>query len=194
MHHLSPERWCEACLMRYITGSRMLMFGEAMSIFARSVRAPSGNSPFSIRSNRSRFSATVRSRYGLFLPGSVSVPRCSRISSAVRSQTYALPALISWIGPIVELLEVVRGVEQPIFPIAAEPADVVDDRIDVLLLFLGRIRVVEPQVELAAEFLARGRSSGRCSWHGRCADSRSARAETAYARARRSCRPPGRRR
>jgi hypothetical protein len=28
-----------------MTGSRMLKFGEAMSILARSVRAPSGNSP-----------------------------------------------------------------------------------------------------------------------------------------------------
>ena len=55
--------------------------------------------------------------------------------------------------PIVELLEVIGRVEQPIFPIAAQPADVVDDRIDVLLLFLGGIRVVEPQVELAAVFL-----------------------------------------
>ena len=42
-----------------------------------------------------RFSSTERLRYGLSLPGSVSVPRYSRISSAVRSQTYALPSLIS---------------------------------------------------------------------------------------------------
>ena len=40
----------------------------------------------------------MRSRYGLFLPGSLSVPRCSRTSSAVRSQTYALPSLMSWIA------------------------------------------------------------------------------------------------
>ena len=36
-----------------------------------------------------------RSRYGLFLPGSVSVPRFSRISSAVWSSTYAKPFLMS---------------------------------------------------------------------------------------------------
>ena len=95
----------------------------------------------------------MRSRYGLFLPGSLSVPRCSRTSSAVRSQTYALPVLDQLNRPVVELLEVVGGVEQPIFPIAAEPADVVDDRIDVLLLFLGGVGVVEPQVELAAVLL-----------------------------------------
>ena len=47
----------------------------------------SGNSPAVIREKSSRFSSTQRSRYGLFLPGSVSVPRYSRIWSAVRSQT-----------------------------------------------------------------------------------------------------------
>ena len=60
---------------------------ELLSIFARSVREPSGNSPFFIRSNRSRFSSTERSRHGLFFPGSVRVPRYSRSSSALRSQT-----------------------------------------------------------------------------------------------------------
>ena len=57
----------------------MLRFGEAMSILARSVREPSGNSPALIRLSRSRFSAGERSRNGLFLPGWVSVPRYSRI-------------------------------------------------------------------------------------------------------------------
>ena len=73
--------------MRYSTGSRMLMLPEAMSIFARSTREPSSNSPAFMRSNRSRFSSTERSRYGLSTPGSVSVPRCSRICSALRSST-----------------------------------------------------------------------------------------------------------
>ena len=65
----------------------MFRFFDAISILARSVRVPSGNSPFFMRSNRSRFSSTERLRYGLSLPGSVSVPRYSRICSAVRSQT-----------------------------------------------------------------------------------------------------------
>jgi hypothetical protein len=38
------------------------MFGEAMSIFARSTCAPSGNSPARMRRKRSRFSATLRLR------------------------------------------------------------------------------------------------------------------------------------
>ena len=36
---------------------------------------PSANSPLLIRANRSTFSSTERSRYGLFRPGSVNVPR-----------------------------------------------------------------------------------------------------------------------
>ena len=60
----------------------MLMFGDAMSIFARSTCAPSGNSPARMRANRSRFSATGRGRgTGCPCPAAVSVPRYSRISS-----------------------------------------------------------------------------------------------------------------
>ena len=73
----------------------MLKFGDAMSIFARSTCAPSGNSPTVIRANRSRLSSIGRSRYGLFFPGSVNVPRYSRISSAVRLSTYALSCVIN---------------------------------------------------------------------------------------------------
>ena len=58
-----------------------------MSILARSTRAPFGNSPARMRRNRSRFSSTLRSRNGLFLPGSVSVPRLARISSWLWSST-----------------------------------------------------------------------------------------------------------
>jgi hypothetical protein len=69
-----------------------------MSILARSTRSPFSNSPARIRSNRSRFSATDRSRCGLFDPGSVSVPRIAAISSEERSQTYALPFSMSRIA------------------------------------------------------------------------------------------------
>ena len=42
------------------TGSRRFMLPDAMSIFARSTRAPLGNSPARMRRNRSRFSSTGR--------------------------------------------------------------------------------------------------------------------------------------
>ncbi len=55
-------------------------------------------------------------------------------------------------GPLVELAEVVGGVAEAL-PLEAEPADVLHDGIDVLLLFLLGIGVVEAQVGLAAELV-----------------------------------------
>ena len=75
------------CIILYMAGSLMLRLGDAMSILARSVLLPSGNSPFFMRWNRSRFSSTLLSRQGEFLPGSVRVPRYSLISSFERSHT-----------------------------------------------------------------------------------------------------------
>lgn len=72
-----------------MTGSRMLILGEAVVILARSTYSLSiGNSPAFIRRNRSKLSVAGRSRYGLFHPGAVSVPRYSRISSAVSSSAH----------------------------------------------------------------------------------------------------------
>ncbi len=122
-----------------------------MSIFARSTSAPSGNSPARMRANRSRFSSTGRSRYGLAVPGSVSVPRCARISSAVRLSTYASPSVIRCCGVLVQPLEVVRGVQRLPVPREAEPADVLLNRVDVLDVFLRRVGVVEAQVAGPAE-------------------------------------------
>ena len=104
-----------------------------MSIFARSVREPSGNSPAFMRSNRSRFSSTERLRYGLSLPGSVSVPRYSRISLGGQVADVGLAGLDQLDGPLVELVEVVGGVEEAVVPVEAQPAHVLHDRIDVLL-------------------------------------------------------------
>ena len=54
-------------------------------------------------------------------------------------------------GPLVELAEIVGGVEEAVFPIEAQPADVLHDGIDVLGLFLCGVGVVEAQVGFAAE-------------------------------------------
>jgi len=53
--------------------------------------------------------------------------------------------------PGIELIKIIRGVKQPVFEIAAQPAHVFNDRIDVLGLFLRGIRIVEAQVALSAE-------------------------------------------
>ena len=88
------------------------MFGDAMSIFARSTCAPSGNSPARIRANRSRFSSTgavavraVRARLGQ----RAAVLRGSPRRSGCRRRP--CPCSISCTAQLVELLEVVGGVD-----------------------------------------------------------------------------------
>ena len=56
-------------------------------------------------------------------------------------------------GPLVNLLEIVGGVVEPVLPIEAQPADVLHDRVDVLDVFFAGVGVVEPQVAQAAELL-----------------------------------------
>jgi hypothetical protein len=56
------------------------------------------------------------------------------------------------LGEAVEPFEVVRREEEAVAPVESEPAHVGLDRIDVLFLFLRRVRVVHPQVAGAAEF------------------------------------------
>ena len=64
----------------------MLIFPDVISILARRTLLPSGYFPSFISRNNRKFSSGVRSRYGLFFPGSVKVPRYSLICSAFRSQ------------------------------------------------------------------------------------------------------------
>ncbi len=56
-------------------------------------------------------------------------------------------------GNIVHLLEIIGGIKHPVLIISAKPLHVLPDRIHELGLLLGRVRVVKPQVELAAVFL-----------------------------------------
>jgi hypothetical protein len=55
-------------------------------------------------------------------------------------------------SPLVELGEVVGGVAEAV-PLEAEPAYIFLDGVDVLLLLFFRVRVVEAQVGLAADFV-----------------------------------------
>ena len=57
------------------------------------------------------------------------------------------------LGPVVELLEIVRRVIEVPAPIKAEPAHIAFDRIDIFLLLLGRVCIVETQMAASAEFL-----------------------------------------
>ena len=55
--------------------------------------------------------------------------------------------------PLVELLEVVGRIVLVLAPVEPEPAHIGLDRVDVLLLFARRIRVVKPQVASAAKLV-----------------------------------------
>ncbi len=56
-------------------------------------------------------------------------------------------------GPVVQLIEILRGVAHFTGPFEAQPFDVAFDGVDVFLIFLGRVGVVKTQVRDAAELL-----------------------------------------
>ena len=62
---------------------------------SRRIIEPSGWTPCAISVKSCSDSAAGRSRYGEFLPGEVSEPRYSRISSGDSSSTYARPSRMS---------------------------------------------------------------------------------------------------
>ena len=124
-----------------------------MSILARSTRAPLGNSPARMRRNRSRFSSTGRSRNGRVLSG---------LGQRAAREPHLLLGLVVHIGlagadqlfgPAIEPLEIVGRVIEVLAPVEAEPAHVRLDRVDIFLLFLGRVGVVEAQIAVAAKLL-----------------------------------------
>ena len=86
------------------------------------------------------------------MPGSVSVPR--QLANLVGAQAVdvgqAVPNQVH--GVLVQLLEVV-GREVQAGPLESQPPHVLLDRLDVLDVFLRRVRVVEPQVARSAELL-----------------------------------------
>ena len=122
-----------------------------MSILARSVREPSGNSPARIRSNRVEVLLDRAVAVGALAAGLGQ--RAAVLADLVGGQVahVGLAGLDQLHGPLVELVEVVGGVEQPVLPVEAQPADVLDDRVDVFGLLLARVGVVEAQVAQAAE-------------------------------------------
>jgi len=106
-----------------------------------------------MRRNRSRFSSTGRSRNGLFFSG---------LGERAAAQPDLLLRLVvdigktgadQALGPLVQPFEIVRGEEEVLAPIVSKPFDVGLNRIDELLLFPGRVGVIEPQMAAPAELL-----------------------------------------
>jgi hypothetical protein len=130
----------------------MLMLGDAMSIFARSTWAPSGNSPARMRRKRSRFSSTDR-RMGRV--GARRGQRAAVLAHCVGRQRVHIgkPSRDQPLGELVQLLVVVGGVVLAVAPLEAEPAHILPDRVDILHVFLDGVGVVEAEVALSAELL-----------------------------------------
>ncbi len=129
----------------------MSTFGCAMSIFARSTMAPSGNSPAFMRRRRSRLSAAGRLAERAVRAGPVEGPALLADGLLRLGVDVGVPLAHEPLGALVHPREEVRRVVERVAPLAAEPADVRLDRLDVLGLLGDGVRVVEAQVRPAAE-------------------------------------------
>jgi hypothetical protein len=107
-----------------------------------------------MRRKRSRFSSTVRSRKkrrvlaGLRQRAAADADRFLRLVVDI-----GVAGLDQALRPVIQPLEVIRGVIKVGSPVIAEPVHVGLDRVDIFLLFLGRVGVIEAQMALAGEFL-----------------------------------------
>ncbi len=135
-----------------MTGSRRLRLGEAMSILARRTRVPSGNSPFLMRSKRSRFSVDAAVAVGAVFAGLGEGAAILANLLGGEVIDVCLAGLDKLHRPCEELIEVVGGVTETI-PLEAKPAHIFLDGVHVLLLFLLGIGVVKAQVGEAAELV-----------------------------------------
>ena len=128
-----------------------------MSTLARRVREPSANSPalhackhIEVFFHRAIARGRVFSRLGqraAILPHSLRI-QIANVRLACLDQLHC---------PIAKLIEVVGREKQAVFPVGTQPADIVDNRVDVFLFFFGWVGVVEPQIELAAKLARQAR-------------------------------------
>ena len=140
-------------MIRYRTGSRRLILPDAISILARNTRSPFWNSPawhapeevqVLVRGDRDTVSSDpVRSRFP-DIRGSHRRSNRPHRPCPVRSAVN---------GVAVEGFEIVGCIPLCIaIPSETQPAHVVLNGVDILLLFLGWVRIVEAQVAASAEF------------------------------------------
>ncbi len=129
----------------------MLRLGEAMSILARKVLRAVGKLTLAhaVEQVEVFFDRAATIRAVLARLGQSAALLADLIRREVAHEGFAF--LNELYGPCVELIEIIGSVKQAVFEIAAQPADVFNDRIDVLGFFLGRIGIVEAQVAFAAE-------------------------------------------
>ncbi len=54
---------------------------------------------------------------------------------------------------VIEPLEIIRGIEEPLIPVKPQPAHILDYRSDILLFFFKWIGIIKPEVAEAAVFI-----------------------------------------
>jgi len=134
-----------------MTGSRRLMFGDDMSIFARSVREPSGNSPYACGQKVEVFldrPIAVRTTAARFRE------RPSKFAYLVGAQVahIALPAEIS-MSAHSYILSNNRTRNRAGRRNHSRAISRLNNGLDVLVFLFARVRVVEAQIEFASESL-----------------------------------------
>ena len=132
-------------------GSRRFRLGEAMSILARRGSRAVGKLTrlHALEQSEILFHRSVA--IGALLAGLSQGAAMFAYFVGRQIANESVAGLDQLNGPLIELVEIVGRVEKPVAPIAAEPADILDDRVDVLGFFFRRIGVVEAQVAFAAE-------------------------------------------
>ena len=192
MHHLSPVLWCDSWRMRYITGSRRLRFGEAMSIFARSTfDCRRGTRPCACDRTGRGSPRRERLRNGLSLPpaGQRAAGLADLLGGLVVDVRHALLDQLD--ARTRTSCRSSRDAQSLLGPREAEPADVLLDRAGRTPPPPWRGWCRRSAGCRCRRIPRRCRSSGRCSWRGRCGDSRWAPAESAWRRGRPTCRCGG---
>ena len=162
MHHESPVRWCAACRMRYMTGIPHVEVGvRHVDLGPQRPRAvgelPRAHATEQVQAFRHaavavRAVAAGRGDGDGTLVRHVGAPVLADLLLAQVADV-CLARLDELFRPSVELLEIVGSKELPLPPLEAEPPNVRRDGVDVLLLFLLRVGVVEPEIAFAVKLL-----------------------------------------
>ena len=153
MHHALPVRGCSACRMRYSTGIAQVHVGRR-HVDLRAQHActvgelASAHAAEQVEVLLHRTIAIGRVLAGLGQRAALAAHLIGR-----RVVDIGLAFADQILGPFVELLEIIRRMIQVLAPVEAQPVHVALDRVDELLLLLGRVGVVETQMAAAAVFL-----------------------------------------
>ena len=131
----------------------MLRLGDAMSILARSTYSSVGEFAGAHPSEQ------VQAFFGWAIAVGAFLPRfgegAAKLPDLVGGEAVHVGVAVAdeLLGVVVELLEIVGGVEEIVAPIKTQPLHVGEDRFDVLDVLAGGVGVVKPHVAAGAPVL-----------------------------------------